>query len=58
MKTEPSFEAQRIDAEVCKESVCNNCGHKGMKYKWEYSSCPYCYRAFMVCPKCKHEEEF
>lgn len=52
----PSREAEAIDASVCRESVCDNCGHHGMVYR------PYTrgasYRAFAVCPKCKEEIEF
>lgn len=52
----PSREAEQIDASVCAESDCDECGHHGMRYQ------PYTqngsYRAFAVCPRCKHSVEF
>lgn len=55
-----------IDAEVCAESTCSHCGHKGLGWVpftrqytnewdgWERVS----YRAFAECPACLHAEEF
>ena len=52
----PSRLAEEIDSAVCAESVCANCGHRGLRYQ------PFTrggsYRAFAVCPKCKEEVEF
>jgi len=47
-----------IDAQVCAESTCGKCGHKGLKVEpfinLEHKS----YRAFSVCPECGEAEEF
>ena len=46
----------QIDIQVCAESNCEECGHKGLKYagfKKDGS-----YRAFAVCPECDEASEF
>lgn len=52
----PSQEAADIDGTICAESDCPKCRHHGMNYSpftTERS-----YRAFAVCPRCGHREEF
>lgn len=48
--------AADIDNDVCKESKCESCGHKGMDCKGFVSQKSY--RAFSVCPNCKDASEF
>lgn len=45
-----------IDDEVCAESTCSHCGHKGLDCV-AYRS-PHSYRCFAECPACWHAEEF
>lgn len=47
-----------IDARVCSESKCDNCGHKGMEYHPFVRDEPRSYRAFAVCPECGEAFEF
>ncbi len=47
-----------IDLEVCAESECKKCEHKGMDYKPFVRDNPRSYRAFAVCPKCGDRQEF
>lgn len=45
-----------IDIQVCTDTSCSECGHKGLKYagfKKDGS-----YRAFAICPKCDEAIEF
>jgi Zn ribbon nucleic-acid-binding protein len=53
-----SGEAARIDAEVCAESSCARCGHRGMTYDPWVDSDEQRYVAFAVCPECGAKEEF
>ena len=50
------IDAAGVDAEVCAESRCAECGHIGLEYR------PFVkrgsYRAFAVCPVCGATEEF
>jgi len=48
----------QIDANICYESSCDNCGHKGMEYHPFVREEPRSYRAFAVCPKCGEAFEF
>jgi hypothetical protein len=50
------FDAAQIDADVCADSSCSECGHRGLEYHPRVK--PGSYRAFAVCPKCGNEEEF
>lgn len=52
----PEGMAARIDSDVCKTSVCDNCGHDGLNCQGFISGKSY--RAFVVCPSCKEAEEF
>lgn len=57
----PEGMAARIDSDVCKESMCDNCGHKGLNcrgYILGINPRVKSYRAFTVCPNCKEAEEF
>ena len=51
-------DAASIDSEVCAETECENCGHKGMEYKPFMREEPRSYRAFAVCPECGSSFEF
>jgi hypothetical protein len=59
----------KIDAEVCQEGECYNCGHTGLLYRpfllrrelrplYETRRLPDIYRALAVCPECGHTSEF
>ena len=41
--------AADIDRDVCAQSECDNCGHRGLRY---------IYTGLARCPKCKLEVEF
>lgn len=47
-----------IDIQVCAESTCDNCGHKGLQCKPFIKPEIKSYRAFAVCPECGEAEEF
>lgn len=47
-----------IDAEICTESKCKNCGHQGMEYHPFVRDEPRSYRAFAKCPECGNTFEF
>jgi ssDNA-binding Zn-finger/Zn-ribbon topoisomerase 1 len=51
-----SREALEIDMMVAAESVCDNCGHVGMKFRQGASKTTYI--AIARCPKCGYEVEF
>lgn len=44
-----------LDAEIAEEQPCSECG---AKMYYEGYETPSSYRAFAVCPKCGHYEEF
>jgi len=50
------FMGPEVDAEVCAQAHCPDCGHLGMEY--HPFVCPGSYRAFAVCPKCGSASEF
>ena len=52
----PSYQAAAIDSQVCAESQCDECGHKGLDYR-PFTK-PGSYRAFAVCPECGEAVEF
>jgi len=45
-----------IDIQVCAESTCEECGHKGLKYAGFKKGNSY--RAWAVCPSCDEAVEF
>lgn len=53
-----------IDSPICAESICESCGHKGLKYypfvKYgdRFSDRSTSYIAIMACPNCNDEQEF
>lgn len=50
-----------IDIQVCAESTCDECGHKGLKYAGfiKYSAInDISRRAWAVCPECDEAFEF
>lgn len=47
-----------IDVQVCAESTCEHCGHKGLECKPFINIEHKSYRAFAVCPECGEAEEF
>lgn len=47
-----------IDREVCEESECPKCGHKGLIVKPFINRERKSYRAFAECPECGEAEEF
>jgi len=51
-------DASSIDSEVCAESKCESCGHKGTEYNPFMREEPKSYRAFAVCPECEASFEF
>jgi ssDNA-binding Zn-finger/Zn-ribbon topoisomerase 1 len=51
-----SQEALQIDREVAEESICDNCKHKGMRFRQGASKTQYI--AIARCPKCGYEVEF
>ena len=53
-----SVDGGSIDAEVCADSTCENCRHKGMEYHPFVKDEPRSYRAFAVCPECGEVFEF
>lgn len=53
----PSRYAEEIDAQVCAESTCGECGHVGMRYR-PLTGPNGDYHAFAVCPRCRAEVEF
>lgn len=53
-----SVDGAAIDARVCAESKCENCGHQGMEYHPFVRDDPHSYRAFAVCPECGEAFEF
>ena len=60
----PSAAAAQEDADACAASTCPNCGSLGLRYSpwclWDdpHDEHPASYRAFAVCPVCRHVEEF
>ena len=54
----PSAAAASIDWAVCEESECNHCGAPAPRYRPYYNPRERVYRAFAVCEKCGHVEEF
>lgn len=58
-------EGWAIDREVCANGECSVCGYRGLHYAPYRKKYPrdggwveWGYRAFAVCPKCGHAEEF
>ena len=47
-----------IDAQICLESKCEECGHQGLEYHPFVRDEPRLYRAFAVCPACGEVFEF
>ncbi len=47
-----------IDAGICAESECSECGHVGLGYCSFVKPEERSYRAVSVCPECGNEEEF
>lgn len=52
----PEGLAADIDSDVCRDSKCESCGHKGLNCRGFVSR--ESYRAFALCPICKNAEEF
>ena len=52
------IDGSSIDAQICAESKCNECGHQGMEYHPFVRDDRHSYRAFAVCPKCDETFEF
>lgn len=51
-------DAEAIDASVCREATCGNCGRRGLDYRPYFRTEPRSYRAFAVCAACGHAIEF
>lgn len=47
-----------IDIQVCAESTCEHCGHKGLQVRPFINRERKSYRAFAVCPECGEADEF
>jgi hypothetical protein len=58
----PTGEAAGIDAEVCGEADCPNCGGRGLEYRPFFlparRGSESGYVALGLCPACGHVEEF
>jgi hypothetical protein len=54
----PSAEAQREDAQICREWPCEGCGHLGLSYRPFWNAAEHSYRPMAVCPQCGRVEEF
>lgn len=58
-----SSETAALDAQVCQDVRCPNCGHRGMAYEaWTNPVIRATghggYRALAICPDCPHGQEF
>ena len=47
-----------IDAEICENTRCENCGHQGLRFHPFVKDETKSYRAFAVCPACGEGFEF
>lgn len=48
----PDLRIAVIDAAICAEAICENCGHVGLEYRPYVRSYPCGYRIVAACPTC------
>lgn len=46
-----------IDAELCINNICDNCGHQGLEYRPFVDHVSQNFRSFSQCPNCGNAEE-